>query len=149
MPSDRRDPGSGWYRRVPRWALLLVALCLAVAITLVVIDVVPDSAPDVSAPYTVVYSVTGTVSAADISWYVDAGAGQPISDSVNDHALPWSRTTVVTGAFPTLTLTAMASTATASGALTCKITVDGALRSRQTLTGAEPSVACDDSETGS
>jgi hypothetical protein len=149
MPSDRHDPGTGWHRRVPWWVVLIVAVCVGVAISLVVVDVMSDSGPDVDAPYTVVYSVTGTISSADISWYSDAGADESSTDFVNGHALPWSRTTVVKGAFPTFTLTAMASNAAETGELTCKITVDGALRSRQTLTGTEPSVACDDSETGS
>ena len=148
MPANRDSRETGWFRRVPLSVAVLAVVSLGAAISVVVVELVTSSGPDVKPPYTVVYTVTGTVSTADITWYQDAGANESSSDFVNNHGLPWSNTTVVTGPFPTFTLTAMASTANQAGELTCKITVDGALRSRQTLRGSDPSVACDDSEAG-
>ena len=92
--------------------------------------------------HTVVYSVTGDDRATAIAYYSVSG-GQSGQSTLQDQALPWSKTVTVRGTLTTASsvLTVVGQNA-GSGTIACSITLDGKVVSEQTGEGKNSTAQC-------
>lgn len=92
--------------------------------------------------HTVVYSVTGDGRASAIAYYSVSG-GQSGQSTLQDQALPWSKTVTVRGTLTTASsvLTVVGQNA-GSGKIACSITLDGKVVSEQTGDGKNSTAQC-------
>lgn len=92
--------------------------------------------------HTVVYSVTGDDRATAIAYYSVSG-GQSGQSTLQDQALPWSKTVTVRGTLTTASsvLTVVGQNA-GSGTIACSITLDGKVVSEQTGEGRNSTAQC-------
>ncbi len=94
------------------------------------------------AAHTVVYSVTGDSRATAIAYYTVSG-GQSGQTTLQDQALPWSKTVTVRGALTSASsvLTVVGQNA-GSGRIACSITLDGEVVSSRSADGQGSTAQC-------
>ena len=99
----------------------------------------------VNKPHSVVYSVEGTIGKADISYYSSDGSNNDNQVSTDNVALPWSKTIKVKGDLSSFVVTASTHIGMhlKSGKLSCTVSVDGKIVSRDSARGSGNIVTCD------
>lgn len=130
VPADTPRP---WLAR--NWGLVLMVVVVAVG---AVIAVKAHQHAKKLAGHQVTYSVTGGGPATDIN-YSTAGGSQQVSGAT----LPWTYSAGLRALGSTAALSLLAQNdPSATGPITCTITVDGAVAASNTSNGAAAVVTC-------
>lgn len=124
------------YKRVWFWFLIIVVV---IAVTLIT-SIANAVDKGVNAAHTVTYDVTSDASTASVTYTQFNGNGTNGSEQANEAPVPFTKTVQAKGNFSAYSLVAQASPDATT--ITCKVTVDGKVKSQQTSTGPSAVVTC-------
>jgi Mycobacterium membrane protein len=131
-----------WGKAKAGLVLGIVGLVATIIWTVAIGTAVNDA---VNRSHTVVYSVKGTIGTADISYYSSDSTNNDNQISTDRVPLPWSKAIKVKGDLSIFDVTANTHIAlhSKSGTLSCTLSVDGKVVSRDSAHGDGNFVSCD------